>query len=1122
MNVRNLLDSLSTRLEIIKGKLKLENSVNDLSYNIYLEGTYINILNEVYGYQLVNANMIQHNFPAVDAIDEKNGIYVQITSTCTKEKIEKTISLMRKNKLDEKYPTLIFFFLKGKKVLQLSTINKIKKISGGKLDIDYESNLLDNGDIYQRLFYEQDIQKISRVLDIINKNLGFIPDDKESGYEAISISFSNEIENAYQVVDIILKEGINVYTNSIKLYDKFRENKHRLFNYLIYINGEVPIRHIKYCVVILNDTYINENLQSDEIKCNLLKQALLEDNRIQNLSFSTRLNYKNIKNPLFKNWKTLSKDNLQKCLLKTISDLISDQNNLFFDVNYIKDELKRIHNNFILFELNKDEKKGYQLFQFTFQNFSNVQIFYIILNPGYVLNTVVNHFNGNWANKINKNLIILAPKDPFQKTRNRLENIKKMFNTNNVEYIQDHFFEKTFKSLKQDNILMIDDFIDPVIKDNDGLITGINGLLNWINTDSTSNVAIIKGQGGIGKTTLCKKIHDLILKDFEKYHVIFINSNELLKDFSRLDFNDQKEYEIYNIYEIWHRNIYQEGQELLDRNTFYINYSLGNILIIFDGIDEIISTITSFNLDSFLQNVLKIQENIGKGKIIINCRDSYINEVTQFYIENSDNASIDIEIFDLLPFNSELAENYFSFHFEKDQKINKAMSLLGEFVQQDNKIHNNFIYPPFVLEIVKQFIEKEFDEKIHDFTFNSKLLIEKDITDNIIYKTCFREISKKESNGFDLIVDKQVEFMINLSIEKRGFINEAEFIDILKNIKLIDRLDDFANGLKDHPFLIKKDDKFYLRFDFLNSYFKSLGILTLIKYPKNIKDSVLILLAKDCGFNSHITKYLIQKIKDNLSGYLISFRRLIDEIQLREISDEIKQKSISNLFQIIQQAYQNKTPAINKFIIQKLFAENSDEKSIDKLYLIDIQDSSKLIIDFSELFVKNSIIKNYPSFFNCIFSHDTLFDETCLVEGVFSSEIIYDKITADLDNFDSAIKGDNTIIKVLNMKKSDDGLGFKRLVINSIKLFFKCFYEGQNLITTKLQKDIIINYSLLGGPANIDKVISVLEKNKIIELVDNKILLNTKHKNKINKFIEGGLNYDFLNQVFISLNKEYK
>jgi hypothetical protein len=1120
MNTRSLFDSLSTRFEILKGKLILENSVNDLSLNVMLEGTYIHILNEIYGYNLVNANVITRNFPAVDAIDDTNRIYLQITSTFSKDKIEKTISQIYKNKLNEKYDKLLFFFLKGKKILQSQSIQKIEKLTKGEIEFNIENNLLDNGDLYQKLFYEQDVEKVSKVLSVINKFLGIIPENKESGYESVSVSFCNEIDNAFNVVDVLLKEGINVYINSTKLYEKFKENKHRLFSFLIYADENHPIKHIKFCIVILNDAYIYANLQSDNVQCGLLKNALANDNNITILSFSTKLNYVNIKNSLFKTWKTVSKDNLQKSLSKILSDLFNDQNHLYFDKYYIKEELQRINNNFILHELLKGDEHGYQLFQFSLPNFDNIKLFYILLNPGYILNSVIQHFNANFLNKVSTDLIILAPKDHLKKTSTKLESLKKAFHNNNVEYIQDHFFDKTLKSVKQVNILMIDDFVDPVIKDNDGLITGINGLLNWVKTDSSSKIAIIKGQGGIGKTTVCKKLHDIILNEHERYHIIFINSHELLKDFLRLDFNDKKEYEIYNIYEIWYRNIYKGSQKQLDRNTFYINYSLGNILIIFDGIDEVISTIPNFNLNSFLINVSKIQENIGKGKIILNCRDTYISDVYKFYEEGIGISSMDIEIFELLPFNSDLAENYFSIHFDKKQKVKKAMNLLNEFVISDNLSNTDFIYLPFVLEIVKQFIDKEFDDDLKDFTFTSRILIETDITDNIIYKTCFREISKKERTGFDLTVDKQVEFMIFLSIEKRGYVDENEFTEVLKSINLNDRLTDYANGLKDHPFLIKKINKYYIRFDFLNNYFKSLAVLYLIQQPSKIKDSVLVLLANDCNYNSHITKYLIQKIKDKHHEYIYHFKELIKNIHYTMISQDIKQKAISNLFQILQQSFPLQSPETNKFIVQELFNDDGDKNTIKNLFLLEIPDSSKLVIDFTGLFFKNSIIINYPRFFNCKFDQDTLFDETCFIEGVVSNEIDYDHITAEMNNFDSEIKGDNTIMKVLNMKKTDDGLGFKRLVISSLKLFFKCFYDGQHLISEKPKRTILINYKLLNGPADIEKVLTVLEQNDIIKNVNNKLILNKKHRTKIDKFVDMGLNYDFLNQALISLNEE--
>ncbi len=88
MNSKALLNNLSTKLSILSEKVAIENSVADFSLNIFLENTFIKILNVTYDYALVNPNHIDKNFPAVDAIDTENGVMVQITSTFSKAKIE--------------------------------------------------------------------------------------------------------------------------------------------------------------------------------------------------------------------------------------------------------------------------------------------------------------------------------------------------------------------------------------------------------------------------------------------------------------------------------------------------------------------------------------------------------------------------------------------------------------------------------------------------------------------------------------------------------------------------------------------------------------------------------------------------------------------------------------------------------------------------------------------------------------------------------------------------------------------------------------------------------------------------------------------------------------------------
>ena len=322
------------------------------------------------------------------------------------------------------------------------------------------------------------------------------------------------------------------------------------------------------------------------------------------------------------------------------------------------------------------------MLEFKFEGFPDMSMYYLLLEKNYILTNVKEKIDTKFKEIKKDRIVVLAPKDPLQKTDRRLENLKKTLGTKKVNYFADHFFEKTLKKEEKTPLLYINDFVDPLIRYQNQNIDGIEAIINWITVSSKSSIAMISGQGGLGKTTLCKKIHDKLIEEENNYHVIFISSSQFIKQFMKIDFNNEQEYDIYNLYQIGS----PESISILDRKSFEINYELGNLLIIFDGIDELISTIPSFTLESFLKNVSKIEAGIGRGKIIVNCRDTYIED----YLENLDSeSSYEMDIFQLLPFSKDEAEEYFEMHFQQPRKIKNGLKLLDDFIiqgKEENKL----------------------------------------------------------------------------------------------------------------------------------------------------------------------------------------------------------------------------------------------------------------------------------------------------------------------------------------------------------------------------------------------------------------------------------------------------
>lgn len=89
--------------------IKLNNKLNLNDINIHKEFEFMQILNLLYGYNLESTNTKRSNFPAIDLIDNKNKIAVQVTSDTSINKIKYTLEKIKNT--DYKYYKIIFLYL---------------------------------------------------------------------------------------------------------------------------------------------------------------------------------------------------------------------------------------------------------------------------------------------------------------------------------------------------------------------------------------------------------------------------------------------------------------------------------------------------------------------------------------------------------------------------------------------------------------------------------------------------------------------------------------------------------------------------------------------------------------------------------------------------------------------------------------------------------------------------------------------------------------------------------------------------------------------------------------------------------------------------------------------------
>jgi len=107
MNRAPYFDEIEHRLSFLAYKLTLRSSRNILNLNIHAEDFYLHFFNVLFSYDLSNLNAVEQNAAAIDLIDHKNKIVIQVSSTATKAKIEGALS----KKILSGYKTYAFKFI---------------------------------------------------------------------------------------------------------------------------------------------------------------------------------------------------------------------------------------------------------------------------------------------------------------------------------------------------------------------------------------------------------------------------------------------------------------------------------------------------------------------------------------------------------------------------------------------------------------------------------------------------------------------------------------------------------------------------------------------------------------------------------------------------------------------------------------------------------------------------------------------------------------------------------------------------------------------------------------------------------------------------------------------------
>ncbi|WP_336948460.1 NACHT domain-containing protein [Acinetobacter junii] len=685
----------------------------------------------------------------------------------------------------------------------------------------------------------------------------------------------------------------------------------------------------------------------------------------------------------------INKNRLEKYPEKetTIEKIVNEFTNKYMhDAIYLIKDSKRDYQTNICYEIFKVKN-----------DFSN-PVSFIYFTSHTSQNKTFNYIKDEIIKNKNEKIIVLLDKKNKSGGIIDIGRIKELFlsfyTDVDVYYVEDFALQRLYKDLFASDIFYKGQQLNPIFikpyTTNDSTKTADLLIYEWY-TNNNNPLLVLKGSGGVGKTTVAKNFIERLYKNNlgDNTNILYINSHDLINEIMKAD----KIEDIFDFYLILATK--RKENKIFSKELLQLSSDNGNLTIVLDGIDEVIARKGSdFNLNTLIESIFKSYSgNLNKTKIIMTCRD-YFWEISQNFTN--------IELIELKPFDEQLARKYFESAFEENpENIKKSMVLANKF-----KLNNNS-YIPYILDMIKDNIIS-FENNLSHKLKTLKLQINDNVDDFLIAKSCEREIVKLDN----LSIDEQIEIFLQVSIKYDGIFHESHLKEVLSRMFSEKNLDKF----KDHSLLIRQGENLVFRYDFFVTHFKCLYLFDFLLNEKieSMDQLTFDILVNYINLENDFSKNLKERLGESYSKRL---EEIIYYIINKEIVfpnfDQLKVNEItSSLLILLLNFYNEYDTKQRSDLIQNLY-ENGGQ--IENLSIINLHSKSqRVIFDFSNLKFNNCHFENYEGFAECKFNNNTLFKNT-----VFKPNLIKKGVTTSLtsENIDDSTCNTSGIYDFLQEKE---------------------------------------------------------------------------------------------------------
>lgn len=165
---KELSNKIQGYFAVLQAEVEIGRKNGTLDTNIYAETTIARIMNCWYDLALENANKAAANYPAVDLLDEKNRIVVQVSATNTSTKIKDTLNAFMKHGMYKYFDVLYFFSLTPKSNI---TGKGFDEILGEHVKFDVDEHILDFSSLFGSVKNTLSISKLESLTKILEEEV---------------------------------------------------------------------------------------------------------------------------------------------------------------------------------------------------------------------------------------------------------------------------------------------------------------------------------------------------------------------------------------------------------------------------------------------------------------------------------------------------------------------------------------------------------------------------------------------------------------------------------------------------------------------------------------------------------------------------------------------------------------------------------------------------------------------------------------------------------------------------------------------------------------------------------------------------------------------------------------